>query len=814
MFPFLRYYEPYSGHSRASGHGYFGSGNNEESSSEGMNFATSLILWGSLTQNTSVRDLGIFLYANTTQAIQQYWFDVDDAVFPSGFNYDTVGMVWGNGAAYATWWTANPEEIHGINFVPITGGSLYLGQRPEYVTKNYNFLVTQNGGVENEWRDLIWEFQAFADPAATVSKFGSGNYTPEDGESKAHTYHWIHNLNAMGRVDTTVTADAPTAAVFNKSGVRTYAAFNPGSSTLNVRFSTGLCLSVPARKIAAGPGSTTCGTNQAPSVAFTAPTSGASVPAGSVAVSVSASDTDGTVAGVQLYVDGTSAGTDTTSPYSWTVSLAAGAHTLRAVATDNGGATGESSIPVTAVAGCTGTGTGLKGEYFDAMNLTSLFTTRTDATVNFDWGEAAPVSGMGVDSFSVRWTGQVQACYTQTYTFYTNSDDGIRLWVNGQQVINNWTDHGPTENSGTIALSAGQKYAVTLEFYENGGGALASLSWSSTSQAKQIVPQTLLSPPVVNQPPSVAFTAPTSGASVPAGSVAVTVSASDTDGTVSSVQLYVDGTSAGTDTTSPYSWTVTLAAGAHTLRAVATDNGGATGESSIPVTAVAGCTGTGTGLKGEYFDAMNLTSLFTTRTDATVNFDWGEAAPVSGMGVDSFSVRWTGQVQACYTQTYTFYTNSDDGIRLWVNGQQVINNWTDHGPTENSGTIALSAGQKYAVTLEFYENGGGALASLSWSSTSQAKQIVPQTLLSPPVVNQPPSVAFTAPTSGASVPAGSVAVSRLGLRHGRHGEQRAALRGRHVGGHGHDVALLLDGDLGCGRAHAARRGHGQRWGDG
>ena len=114
---------------------------------------------------------------------------------------------------------------------------------------------------------------------------------------------------------------------------------------------------------------------------------------------------------------------------------------------------------------------------------------------------------------------------------------------------------------------------------------------------------------------------------------------------MSGVQLYVDGVSAGTDSSSPYSWTVTLAAGAHTLRAVATDNGGATGESSIPVTAVAGCTGTGTGLKGEYFDAMNLTSLLTTRTDPTVNFDWGTGAPATGMGVDTFSVRWSGQVE-------------------------------------------------------------------------------------------------------------------------------------------------------------------------
>jgi hypothetical protein len=88
----------------------------------------------------------------------------------------------------------------------------------------------------------------------------------------------------------------------------------------------------------------------------------------------------------------------------------------------------------------------------------------------------------------------VQPLYSQTYTFYTTSDDGVRLWVNGVQVINNWTDHGPTENSGTISLAANQKYNITMEFYENGGGAVAKLSWSSASQPKQIIPQGQLFP--------------------------------------------------------------------------------------------------------------------------------------------------------------------------------------------------------------------------------------------------------------------------------------------------------------------------------
>src|SRR6187551_906647 len=133
------------------------------------------------------------------------------------------------------------------------------------------------------------------------------------------------------------------------------------------------------------------------------------------------------------------------------------------------------------------TGTGLRADYFNNQALTvPAAVSRTDATVNFNWGSGSPAAAIAVDHFSARWTGQVEALFTQTYTFFTTSDDGVRLWVNGQQLINNWTDHGPTENRGTIALTAGQRYDLRLEFYENAGGATVTLSWSSASQAKQI----------------------------------------------------------------------------------------------------------------------------------------------------------------------------------------------------------------------------------------------------------------------------------------------------------------------------------------
>jgi len=141
-----------------------------------------------------------------------------------------------------------------------------------------------------------------------------------------------------------------------------------------------------------------------------------------------------------------------------------------------------------------GTGSGLKGQYYNNIDFTALKKTRTDATVNFDWGTGSPVAGMQGDTFSVRWTGEVQAQFTESYTFYTITDDGVRLWVNGQLIIDKWFDQGATEWSGVIALAAGQSYTIQMDYFENGGNASAQLQWSSASQTKQIIPQTQLYP--------------------------------------------------------------------------------------------------------------------------------------------------------------------------------------------------------------------------------------------------------------------------------------------------------------------------------
>ncbi|MFC4019067.1 glycosyl hydrolase [Micromonospora sp. GCM10011542] len=250
-FPYLRDFDIYAGHDWASGHGSFGAGNNQESSSEGMNFANALIQWGQVTGDSAVRDAGIFLYTTQAAAIQEYWFDVGDQNFPAAFGHSTVGMVWGDGGAYATWFSAEPEMIQGINLLPVTGGHLYLGYHPAYVRTNYAELVRNNGGQPTVWQDILWQFQALGDGAAALANLRANpGYTPEEGESRAHTFHWVRNLAALGTVDTTVTANHPLAAVFSRNGARTYVASNPTANPITVTFSNGTTLAVPAGRTA------------------------------------------------------------------------------------------------------------------------------------------------------------------------------------------------------------------------------------------------------------------------------------------------------------------------------------------------------------------------------------------------------------------------------------------------------------------------------------------------------------------------------------------------------------------------------------
>ena len=315
-----------------------------------------------------------------------------------------------------------------------------------------------------------------------------------------------------------------------------------------------------------------------------------------------------------------------------------------------------------------GSGNGLQGEYFVTSTLTGLRVTRIDPAIDFDW-PGSPDLGVPADGFSVRWTGQVQPRYSDRYTFYTNSDDGIRLWVNGNLIVDDWNAHDVTENSGVADLLAGQKYDIKVEYFEEAGVANAQLSWASNCQAREIIPRS---------------------------------------------QLYAPS-----------------------------------------ATCAAASIGTGIGLKGDYYNNQDLTALARTRTDPVVSFVWADGdSPDPAIAPLTYSVRWTGQVQAKYSGPTTFYITADDGVRLTIDEALVIDDWNSHAVTENAATLNLVAGQRYDLRLEFFEEAGGAEVHLSWVGACQSREIIPQTQLYSPIV-----VAVDAGTGGDVSTAVDVAAS-------------------------------------------------------
>lgn len=313
------------------------------------------------------------------------------------------------------------------------------------------------------------------------------------------------------------------------------------------------------------------------------------------------------------------------------------------------------------VSGCGGPPTpgGLLGTYYDQNGTArAYFTgnthTRLDSTVDFNWGRGSPISGIGSDDFSVVWEGQVTPTETGGYVFSTVSDDGVRLYVDGNLVVSNFTDHGPRrDTSPTINLQAGTAYNIRMEYYERGGGAVAELEWDGPSFSRQIIPSANLSYQCFDPPP------------LPCES----------------------------------------------------------GEAETNA------------LSGTYYDqngtARNyFTGNTQTRLDETVAFNWGNGPPVTGFGSNDFSVVWTGEIETLNAGNYQFTTLSDDGVRLYIDGNLVVDNWTDHAPRRDSSAfINLQANTRYDVRMEFYERGGGAVAQLEWSGPGFSRTVIPTTQL-------------------------------------------------------------------------------------
>ena len=139
------------------------------------------------------------------------------------------------------------------------------------------------------------------------------------------------------------------------------------------------------------------------------------------------------------------------------------------------------------------TGAGLLGQYFNNTALSGTALLQRVEAPNFDWTTGSPGSGIGVDNFSVRWTGTIEAPSSGSAILQSLSDDGIRVWFDNKLVIDNWTQHAPTTNSAAVSFVAGRRYAIMIEYFEAGGGAVARLNWQTPGSSSMVaVPATRL----------------------------------------------------------------------------------------------------------------------------------------------------------------------------------------------------------------------------------------------------------------------------------------------------------------------------------
>jgi parallel beta-helix repeat protein len=149
------------------------------------------------------------------------------------------------------------------------------------------------------------------------------------------------------------------------------------------------------------------------------------------------------------------------------------------------------------------------------------------------------------------------------------------------------------------------------------------------------------------------------------------------------------------------------------------------------------------GIKGEYYKGLDFENLVLTRIDPQINFNWGSGGPDPVVGADKFSVRWIGDIEAAFTETYTFYTNSDGSVRLWIDGHELVDRWwyDQNVGTENSGTIDLVAGRTYSFLMEYQARRSNGMVALLWESHRTPKQLVPQAALSLPLKARYPNPA-------------------------------------------------------------------------
>jgi hypothetical protein len=370
-------------------------------------------------------------------------------------------------------------------------------------------------------------------------------------------------------------------------------------------------------------------------------------------------------------------------------------------------------------------------EYFANSTLSgSPAYTAHEKRVDYDWGQTGSPVGLPADYFSARWTGDWDFEYGE-YTFFVYADDGVRLWLDGDLLIDSWQP-GMGWHEHTLIVQPAGRHQLKLEYFEQTGGASIRLRWRRTDLYPQW-PGDYYNQPWVESGKLYEQTDSTIefdwGLGCPdylpcdsfsigweatpvfeAGTHRLYIYADE------GYQLFVDGNKVkeggwndgqgGGSTDTCYDLTVNSTQ-YHDITFNFHDRGGEA-EARLWIQKRGY-----PDWSAEYYDNRNLNGTpVTTKEEEAVFYDWGTGKPYPAVPADSFSARWSGQ-RYFHAGCYRFGLFADDGVRLWIDGELLVDEWHDGHAEYHSPYTYLTTGY-HDVTIEYYENTGDAEIRFWW----------------------------------------------------------------------------------------------------
>ncbi|WP_224997474.1 PA14 domain-containing protein [Cesiribacter sp. SM1] len=485
--------------------------------------------------------------------------------------------------------------------------------------------------------------------------------------------------------------------------------------------------------------------NQAPTVSAGSDKT-ITLPTNSITLSGTASDADGSIASTTwTKVSGPSASMSGASTLSLKLSsLLEGTYTFRLTAKDNAGATKTDDVVLTVkpqpvTSDPVSSANGLNYKYYTTTsgspwkvmpNFSNLKPVKTGTLSNFS---ISPKTQSNYLAFL--YEGQIQIDAAGTYTFYTYSDDGSQLFINGNLVANNDGTHAAQERSGSVYLAAG-KHNIKVAYFEYVNGETLAVKYSGPGISKQSIPDSKLfkGSSTTNAAPTVSAGSDKS-VTLPTNSITLSGTASDADGSIASTTwTKVSGPSASMSGASTLSLKLSsLLEGTYTFRLTAKDNAGATKTDDVVLTVKSQTSSTTTnGLSYKYYTTTsgspwkvlpNFSSLTPAKTGTISNFSLSPKTQSN-----YFAFLYEGQIQIDAAGTYTFYTYSDDGSQLFINGNLVANNDGAHAAQERSGSVYLAAG-KHNIKVTYFEHISSEVLTVKYAGPGISKQTIPNTKL-------------------------------------------------------------------------------------